>query len=95
MPDRRDANGAALIRELIDDSIRPGPQRAKPAKAAPQRMAGLRLALEQSKRLIHGVDQRPFELEQIALRAAREDDLGHPISAVGGARRAPLGAPRY
>lgn len=85
MPDRSDSNGGGSVRELVDDSIGPDPQRAKPPKAAVQQGAGMRLALEQSQRIFDSVDHGPVELEQIAPRGAREDDSWHR-SARGAAR---------
>lgn len=40
-------------------------------------MSGVRVPLEQSKRVLDGVDQRPVEVKQLLSGVPRENDLGH------------------
>jgi hypothetical protein len=53
-------------------------------------MPDMRVSLEQSKRVLDGIDQRPVEAEQLLSRAARENDFGH--ASAGGSTVAQLAA---
>ena len=39
-------------------------------------MADVRLPLEHAERVLHGVDQRPVEVEELLSRSSCKDDVG-------------------
>ncbi len=57
-------------------------------QAAAQRMSDVGVSLEQCKRVLDGIDQRPVEAEKLPPRAARENDFGH--ASAGGSTVAEL-----
>ncbi len=83
MADRGDTDGVLVVCQLIDDAVGPHAQRAQAAEPSAQRVPCVRLALEQSERVLDGVDQGPIEIEQLLLGAPRENDGGHALA--GGA----------
>src|SRR5579875_1921009 len=82
MADRRDTNRLLVVGDLVDDAIGADAQRAEAVQPAPQCMSDVRVPLEQSERVLDGVDQRPVEVEKLLPGAPRENDFGH-ASAVG------------
>lgn len=61
MTDRRDTNRLPAIGQLIDDPIGADSQRIQAPELAAKRIAGERIALENSKRVLDRVDQRPIK----------------------------------
>jgi hypothetical protein len=66
-----------IFGQLIDDAIRAHAERAKPDETSAQRMSGQRFTLKKRQRFFNCVDERPAEFEQVATRAARQDDPRH------------------
>ncbi len=56
MADRGDTDGVLIVCQLIDDAVGAHAQRAQTAEPAAQRVPRVRLALEQSERVLDGVD---------------------------------------
>lgn len=77
MTDRCDANCVIVVSELIDDAIRADFERAEAVQPSMERMSGVRVPFEQRERLLHRVDERPVEVEQLLSGTARENDFGH------------------
>ena len=80
---RDNADGLPPVGELIEDSISAYAQGIKPAQPASERVTGSRFALQQPESVLDRVYQRPAQLEQLATRAAGEDEPRHR-SASGG-----------
>ncbi len=74
---RGDADGVLIVRQLIDDAVGANAQRAQAAEPATQPVPCLRLALEQSERVLDGVDQGPVEIEQLLPGTPGESDGAH------------------
>ena len=74
---RDDANRLLSLDELVDDSVGADAKRTQSPKAPAQHMAGERIALEQTERILDGIDERPTELEQLTACPARQDDTRH------------------
>jgi hypothetical protein len=72
--DGGNSNRLSRIRELVEDSISADPQRIEPPQFASERMAGLRLALQQSQSILDRIDQRPAEFEQLPPCATGKDE---------------------
>ena len=70
-------DGLALVCQLVDDAIRPHAQGPQALQTAAQLVAAVGVALEESERVLSGIDQGPIEVEQLLPRAAGENDLGH------------------
>jgi hypothetical protein len=83
MADRGDPDGLLIVCELINDAVGAHAQRAQAREPAAQRVPGVRLALEESERILDGVDQGPLEIEQLLPRTSGENDGGH--ASAGGA----------
>jgi hypothetical protein len=82
----RDAPDRLLgLDELVDDPVCPDVKRAESPQPPAQGAPGQRLALEQTERVLHGIDDGPVELEHLVADAASEDDVRH-----GSAASAPL-----
>ncbi len=79
MADSGDSDRLVVVRKLIDDPVRADSQRVQAAKPATQRIAGVRLALEQREGFLGGVDQRPVERKQLGARASREYQSSHRL----------------
>ena len=82
MTDRRNADCPVVPGKLIDDAIRAYTQRVQAVQTAAQRVCGVRIPLEQSKRVLDSVDERPVEVEQMVSGAPRKNDFAH-VSADG------------
>lgn len=76
MADRSNANRLAPVGELIDDPVGADPQRVEPPELSPERITGKRVTLEQSKRILDGVDQRPAQLKQVTTGSPSKDESG-------------------
>lgn len=63
MTDCHDADCLVVVSELIDDAIRPHTQRAEAPQPAAQRVSDVGVPLEQSKRVLDRVDQRPTKVD--------------------------------
>ena len=77
MSDRDNADCLFSLGELIDDAVGADAKRAQSCQAPAQNVAGERIAFQQPECILHGVDERPIELEQLTTGAAREDDARH------------------
>lgn len=66
MTDGSDTNGLSAIGQLIENSIGADPKGIKAAELASKRVTGKGITLEQAKRILDRVDQRPAQLEQVA-----------------------------
>lgn len=53
----------ALVCKLVDDAIGPHAQRAQAVQTAAQLVSTVRVALEESQRVLDGVDEGPIEVE--------------------------------
>ena len=76
MANGRNPDRLPVVDQLIDDPVGADPERSKPLQATSQQVAGFRFALEESERVLDGVDQRPTELEDLSERPAGQDDSG-------------------
>ena len=72
MADRRDADGLSTVGQLIG-SIRTRPAVSTAAELSAERVTGERVALEQAKRILDRIDQRPVQVQQVAPGSAGED----------------------
>lgn len=77
MSDCGHPNQPLVVGHLVDNSIGPDGQRAKPAEAPAKGVPHPGLARKQAKRLLDRVDQRPIEFEQVAPGAPRQNDARH------------------
>ena len=77
MADRRDADSALVIGELVDHAIAANVKRAQSAQPSAEGTPGPGLAFEEAEGVLDGVDQRPVEAEQLQPCAARQDDARH------------------
>src|SRR5688500_13263953 len=77
MPDRGDAYGLLALDHLVDDAVGTDAQGSQPAEPASELVARVGLAFQQAQSLLDRVDQRRFELEQLASGAPREHDTSH------------------
>jgi hypothetical protein len=74
VPDGNHADRFSAVSQLVEDPIGPYPQRVQAAKFPPQGIAGERIALEQTKRILDRIDQRPCQIEQVSTRAPGKDE---------------------
>lgn len=74
MADGSNADGLSAIGQLIEDSIGADSQQIQTTEFSPQRIAGERVTLEQAKRILDRVDQRPVQLEQVAAGSPGDND---------------------
>jgi hypothetical protein len=72
--DGNDADRLSAIGQLIDDPVGTDPQRIKTTQFSPERVTAEWVALNQAKRILDRVDQRPTELEQVAAGSPGEDE---------------------
>ena len=79
---RRDANCLVVVRELIDAAIRAYTQRAQAVQPPAKPVSDVRVPLEQSKRVLDRVDERPVEVKQLLSGAPCENDFGHASAGV-------------
>lgn len=63
--DRGDADGSAVVREQVDHAVRADAQRSEAQEPPAELMARGRIAFQEPERLLHGVDQRPLETQQL------------------------------
>jgi hypothetical protein len=77
MADGGHADGLVIVCQLVDDAIGAHAQRAEAVQATAQGVSEVGVALEQSERILDGVDKRPIEVEQLLPRPPGENDLGH------------------
>lgn len=88
MTNRGDTNRLSAVGQLIKDSIGADPQRVEAAELPSERMAGERFTLEQPKRALYRIDERPAQLEQF-MTCSSSEDKSRQRSAAG--RRTTLG----
>jgi hypothetical protein len=81
--DRGDSYGLVIVCQLVDDAICAYAQRAQAGQPPAEGVSAVGVALEESERVLDGVDERPVEIEQLVSGAPRENDLGH--ASAGGA----------
>src|SRR5215207_7453547 len=95
MQDRDDTYRLLILDKLVDDAVAADPQRAQSPKPAAKLVPADWLALEQTERILDGVDQRPIELQQRGPGRTREDNARHQVVSVSAdARRVRRGGRR-
>ena len=70
---RRNTHRSSLIGQLVEDPVRPHPQRIQAAQPSSQWIPRLRFTLEQAQDILDCIDQRPPELEKLTPNSTRED----------------------
>lgn len=74
MANRRDSNSLPTVSQLIENPVRADPKRVQASEFSAQRVADKRVALEQGKRILDRIDQRPAQVEQIEPGSPGEDE---------------------
>lgn len=74
MANSGDANGFSAIGQLVEDSVGADPQRIQTAQFSAKCIADKRIALEEPKRVLDRVDQRPVQFEQVMTGPTGEDE---------------------
>lgn len=83
MADGGDANRLAAIGQLIDDPISADSQRVQAAELPSKGVPREGVPLQQAKRVLDCVDQRPVQFEEVPPSPPGEDESGQ---GSGGAR---------
>lgn len=76
MANSSDANRLPAIGQLVEDSVGADSQRIQAVKLSAKCISGEWFTLEQAKRVLDCVDQRPAQLEQVVTGSPGEDESG-------------------